>query len=450
MMAGLERDTDIVTNNQAAATTNATTIETTIVSKATKVAVTEEQETVLDDATNVMLNQVAFASDAASLSAAIANGANTLIIVQDSGGQIDVSATNGQALQAHQTIQGGASTIQIRGARTGTVVPFTAPGARPTLFSNANAAIVTLARHTHVAGLNITGPGAGGGNIGIFGQGQLGNIAATYNTISQTGGTGISVIHDVAGSGNLIINHNTISQPGADAIFVNFAATGSRNLTIQNNSISQPALDGIQFVSSGQAVGFIDVVQNVVINAGADAMRLDFGGNTVNRINVAWNTFTNPASDLLELDLEGDSRTSGTISNNTANGTTFGEGVEIDQDQNSFANLVISNNSLQNSFADPLDIDLDDNSTGFYQVVDNLFSSPQPASIIDIDTNDNASLDAQVARNTTNVNFDFDEDGASTFRLENTIATNTFLGASSAVLDPLIEIVPAGTIFPFP
>ena len=55
-----------------------------------------------------------------------AAGQNSLIIA--TGGTL----TGNVAIRRHQTLQGGGSTIQIRGRNTGAVVPFTAP-ARPPL-----------------------------------------------------------------------------------------------------------------------------------------------------------------------------------------------------------------------------------------------------------------------------------------------------------------------------
>jgi len=52
--------------------------------------------------------------------------------------------------------------------------------------------------------------------------------------------------------------------------------------------------------------------------------------------------------------------------------------------------------------------------------------------------------------NSSSNNLDFDEDEASTFRLEDTLDTNTLTGGAALVIDPLIEIVPAESFFPTP
>ncbi|MCR9136758.1 MAG: right-handed parallel beta-helix repeat-containing protein [Alphaproteobacteria bacterium] len=139
MLDGLERDTDIVTGQSG-------------------------RENVIDDATDVALNQVAYANDLASLQSAIGQGANTHILVEDGGSPIDVTSSQGLLLRSSQTIQGGGSTIMLRGANSGTVSGFTAPGSRPTLAAAGGVRSVLKvpdgSSGIHVAGLRIDGSGA--------------------------------------------------------------------------------------------------------------------------------------------------------------------------------------------------------------------------------------------------------------------------------------------------
>ena len=114
MMDGLERDTDIVTTQS-------------------------NQEGVSDALTNVDFDRVAFVQSGGSITGtSAAAGGNSLIIVK--GGQI----TGPQVLSKNQTLQGGASTIAVRGQRSGTVVGFTAPGSRPEIFATSAADVINL------------------------------------------------------------------------------------------------------------------------------------------------------------------------------------------------------------------------------------------------------------------------------------------------------------------
>src|SRR5690606_2401462 len=69
------------------------------------------------------------------------------------------------ALQGRQTLQGGGSTIQVRGVTSGIVVDFTAPGTRPHFFNAANSVLLSLnGSNTRVTSVDIEN----GGNDASF------------------------------------------------------------------------------------------------------------------------------------------------------------------------------------------------------------------------------------------------------------------------------------------
>lgn len=417
MTEGLERDTDIITGPS-------------------------EAESVVDAATGAPLDSITVASGGALQTALDAAGERSLVIAQG-------NFTSGGVLKSNQTLVSGGSTISVRGASSNSTTTYSAPGSAASITHTPNTAAITLATNSHVNGLSLQGAGAGGGNLGVSGSGDLGNVAVKGNVVTDFGGTGISVTN-LSGNGTIQISNNNVQRAGADGI--RFGTSGSAIVTaeIHSNNVEDAALDGMQVTTFNDSQLDLSIVGNTSLRAGADAMRFDLQNSSITNLYFNSNTLSGAASDGLEFDAENSSRLVATLSNNAISDTTFGEGIEIDQDQDSRIEMIISGNTISNSFADPLDIDLDDDSTGLYQVINNQFSSAQPASIIDIDTNDNGALDLQVYGNTSNVNFDFDEDGASVFRLEDTLSTNTLTGGAALVIDPLIEIVPAGTFYTLP
>ena len=417
MTEGLERDTDIVTARSA-------------------------REPVVDSATGTPLDSVTIVNGGTLQTALDAAGEQSLIVVQGDFG-------TGATLQSGQTLLSGGSSIEVRGISTQASATYTAPGDPARVTHTPNSAALVLASNTHVRGLTLQGAGAGGGNVGISGTGDLSNVVLDGNVVDDFGGTGISLTN-VTGSGALRIANNAVRRAGADGIRFGVAGSANISASIDSNTVENAALDGIQVTAFNSGRLDLSMTGNVVRTAGADNVRFDLQNDSMTNLLFDNNTLSSAASDGIEFDIENNASLVATISNNTLGPTTFGEGIEIDQDQSSQARVQIVGNSIINSFADPLDIDLDNNSSGQYQVVRNQFNSPQPASIIDIDTNDNATLDVQAFGNSSTVNFDFDEDGASAFQLEDTLTSNTLTGGAALVIDLLIGIVPAGSFFAVP
>lgn len=225
MIEGLERDTDIIT-------------------------VRSKEENVIDEATDMALNDVSFAKNANQFANAVDAGGNRLIILQRNGAQIDVSGTDGQQLRKRQTVQGGASTILVRGARSGVVKPFTAPGKRPTLFSddaNLETGVISMASNTHLVGVNIRGAGDENtpvdGNNGIVAAGDS-NVVIEQIDIRQMGNYGMLLLD---GNSNVRIYHTDISNTAQDGF--DLFGIGNSDITLKHITVSDTAVGarGIDF-----------------------------------------------------------------------------------------------------------------------------------------------------------------------------------------------------------
>jgi inverse autotransporter-like protein with beta domain len=388
MVERLERDTDIVTGQS-------------------------KGETVIDAITEVQLNKIVTASSGSNLQDAINEGGNNSLVIANG------THNGGVTLAEKQTLVGGQHQLTVKGIKSGVSKTFTVSGGAVNMTHTPNSAAITVASNTHVAGMNITGDaGTGAANNGIFGNAQLSNVAITGNTFTNMGNNGIHLMLTGNSSGRFQIENNTESSSNDNGIQIETFNNADVEISVFNNSLNNIDIgNGIQF---------------------------DFNDNSNIKLTATGNQITSPRSDGFEFDIEEQTVVKATITNNVVSNTTLGEGLEIDQDETTNVEMIIQNNKFTNTFSDPIDIDLDNDSTGKYRIVGNSFNSSQLASIIDIDSNHNAVLDVQMLNNISNVNFIFDEAGTSTFRLENTINTNTF---PSSTIDANIEIVPAGTFY---
>ncbi len=315
MTDGLERDTDIVTNEQTDITT--------------------ATEGAIDDATDVALNSVSFATNANQLGDAVNAGGNRLIIVQRNGAQIDLSGTDGQILQDNQTVQGGGSTILIRGKNSGQVVPFTAPGNTPTLFSNdtnPDTGVFNVANNTHIAGLNIVGdPGVGADNHGIRGRDNLTNIVIENNTITDTGEDAVFFDDD---NSNVRIIDNTLTDIGGDG--VHFQQQNA-NITIARNIMTNLGSNGA-FLQDRDNVNVV-ISDNVLTNTQVGVFLGSNNGNT--NVTISNNTIVDTRDDAIFIN---DNNTNLTISGNTINGTA-NVGIIISAGN---TNVLLADNTLTN------------------------------------------------------------------------------------------------------
>ena len=195
------------------------------------------KEAVEDALTEVDFDQVAYVEDGGSITDTSTNsGDNTLILVNG-------TVSGAQELQGNQTLQGGGSTIAVRGLTSGTVADFMAPGDTPTLDTPGDASNLTfLGSNAHVAGLSILGAGRDSGlldNVGILGGSDKSNIVIEQVQVADVGSTGI-IFRD--NNSEVTIIGVEIGPAGAGILF----SSGNSNLTIAD-AIIDDVVNGIFF-----------------------------------------------------------------------------------------------------------------------------------------------------------------------------------------------------------
>lgn len=213
MMDGLERDVDVV-------------------------VVQSEAEPVEDALTNVDFDRVAYVGTGGSVNTTSTTaGANSLIITE--GGTL----SGGHSLQDSQTLQSGASTIQVRGLYSGTVANFTAPFSHTTLInsSGTNENIVTLVSNTHINGFTITQSGTGSSfyHDAVVARDGFENFAITNNTISTEGDEANAIGIDDENDTVWVLGNN-LTTNGYGAQGVEFGDENS-NVSILGNTITTRA-----------------------------------------------------------------------------------------------------------------------------------------------------------------------------------------------------------------
>ena len=247
MTERIERDVDIVTT----------------VSKA---------ESVFDTLTGVAFDRAAVVQGGGDLQGALdANGANSLIV-------LDGGTTNGSAaVGPGQTLQGGASTIQVTGQRTGTTAGFTAPGSKPSIVQTLNQAVVTVDSNTHLAGLGIRGGGIGAGfaNDGIVPTANgVSNVAITDTSIRDMGDSGIDFDND---HNKILISRTSVDGATTGIGF----GLNNRDIALQTVNVSNVFFYGIAFAGGNSDLTLRDVTTN---NTGLEGL---FFGNDNNGIALA-------------------------------------------------------------------------------------------------------------------------------------------------------------------
>ena len=308
MLDGVERDTDIVTARSKA-------------------------EFVADALTGTNFDRVAYASGTSVVTdTSNAAGDNSLIILN---GEVQ----GAQSLQGNQTLQGGGSTIQVRGRKSGLVVPFTAPGDAGRLTSpvGVNDNLTLQGSNTHVAGITIVGNGGVAGtmfgeflsNDGVDILDRNKNIFLTDLNISQTF-SAIRIVGDgnqVAVNGGLLWSNelgvvvsgdnNLLSMSGVTLDDIGPAGvvlSGDNNELIVSNST---------FGAGGRAIYFF-----VAANAKLHASGTDFYGP----IGVSLFQFDN-STVTLQVGSSGNTNASGAItcqtffSNSVSGEITFADGT---------------------------------------------------------------------------------------------------------------------------
>lgn len=306
MSEGLERDTDVVTGT-------ATTSSSRIVSTAT--------EAVEDAKTGVRFDRVATADAGTDIAtASTAAGANSLIIATGNIG-------GPQSIAADQTLQGGGSTIQVRGATSGIVVDFTAPGLRPILTNSNDEPIVMVSgSNTHISGVDIVGSGTPQlGNHGIYVRNAINvhiddaNIDNVASGIYLTRYTSAAISNSLITSRLLGIygvaeNTFTVSNTNIDA--------GGTGIRVGDRSVATISDTEVRSEANGLDVDYSSTahVSRIVIDGGNFGIFL-FGANTTLNLNdsVLKGTF-----DSTGVRANGTNITFSGTGNTVEAGTTYG------------------------------------------------------------------------------------------------------------------------------
>ncbi len=167
MVAGLERDTDIVFGQS-------------------------EKEGVEDFYTEVPFDRVAYIDGAGSVTATSTAAGNDSLLIQNG------NVTGPQTLQGRQTLQGGGSTIPVRGQKSGAIASFTAPGTSGRLEgASGEHTLALMGSRAHIAGLTFQG-----GMDGINSELNAFSGAFTQLSISDIDRNGIYLGRPADGSGN--------------------------------------------------------------------------------------------------------------------------------------------------------------------------------------------------------------------------------------------------------
>ena len=252
MSEGLERDTDIVTNSKATSTTSGVSV------------LTEDAE---DAETGVRFDRVVTIDATSNLStASSAAGANSLIIADGSAGNFAGNHT----IQGDQTLMGGGSTIQLRGATSGVVVDFTATGSRANLTSSLGNTVTIGGNNVHLANIDVSSS-AFLSSANVVYMASQSNAVITRLNISG-GDDGFAM----TGSGaSARVQDTTISDAWDDAIQI----TGNnQSLSIRNSELRDSGY-GVYLMATNSTLDFDNIR---IANISRVALLLSTGiGNTL-------------------------------------------------------------------------------------------------------------------------------------------------------------------------
>ncbi|MCG8561162.1 MAG: right-handed parallel beta-helix repeat-containing protein, partial [Hyphomicrobiales bacterium] len=287
-----------------------------------------DAEGVSDDLTGTRFESVTVVDNAGDLQQRIDDaGGDSLIVVKGDTHQGPI------LLGPDQTLQGGGSTIRVRGVESGVVADFTAPGSRPFIELAQDQAILTVDRNTHVAGVGIRGGlGTGENNNGIASLVDgISNIAITDTTITDVGGDGILFGND---HNKILISRTTISDTEGEGIQFD---NNNSNIRIAHTSTTNTGREGIDLDENNNDVTIENVV---VVNTPADEDGIDFNSNNTNII-IRNATINNVGADAIEFN----NNNRNILVQNVTVDTTRNEGIEFD---NNNSNIRIVDNVLTN------------------------------------------------------------------------------------------------------
>lgn len=283
-------------------------------------------EAVADALTGAKFDKVAFAVGGGSITTTATNaGGNTLIIAHS-------GTFNGdETLQANQTLQGGGSTIAVRGQKSGAVGSFTAPGSRPTIAIAGGGDNLTFGGgNAHVAGMELVGdPGALGNQRLVFAD-NVQNVHVTDSLLRDAGTQGVIFINGATGTMSGVTIENTFNT--------GIVVTTGSSLALRNSSVVDVAngagisvFDGSTLIadnifvadvsSFGIAVGesVATITNAVVLDTGSHGLGIVGSGSVVAMSNSLFGPTI--GGDGINIGAAGNTLSG---SGNTAEGATFG------------------------------------------------------------------------------------------------------------------------------
>ncbi|EKS27816.1 inverse autotransporter beta domain-containing protein [Afipia felis] len=174
--------------------------------------------------------QVSATTQAALQGQLDAHGAGSVVILN--GAPTAITATT--TVQAGQTLLGGGTTLALRGATTGAVVNFLAPGAAGNLTGAVSGnAVVTLGAGSVVGGLTVGNTSTSDASHAIWAISAPGAVAFG-NTIATKGSSAFGVWF--SNSANSTVSGNKIATEGSSAFGV-YYFSDSANGTASGNTI---------------------------------------------------------------------------------------------------------------------------------------------------------------------------------------------------------------------
>lgn len=296
-----------------------------------------------------------------------AAGPGALVVIQGDAGIVEGGAT----LAAGQTVLGGGSNLVVQGVNSGARATYSAPGSRPTVDNDVDAAVLEIADDTYVAGLDITGAGSGtffASNDGILAP-AVTNAFVLDNNISGFGHDGIRFEGAAGGpQGNVTIQNNVVTDIGEDGIQI---IDGYDGVTITGNSVSGTANGLGNGIIVGEDNDNVVISDNTIDAIDDDGIRV---GPSSLAVAVRNNTITNIGDNGINIF---SSNTSVTVDGNTIE-TVGVDGIHVGDDN---ATLIITNNVITLAGDDGIRIGSDNGAVGGVQVGTNSITDVTSAAL---------------------------------------------------------------------
>lgn len=224
--------------------------------------------------------------------AALAAGANSLVLLDGSAGPV---AASGIVLDGDRTLAGGGSQLALRGVSSGIAVTYTVPGAAPTLLGGGGCGCEDLlllhGGNTHVTGISFDGNSSMGYSGIVIGNDQR-NIHLTNLSLSDLSGGGIDMqignevfidnVHmsHIGFAGIMTYADNDITMRNStmdDIMMAGIYLDTNNRIHMQNVEISNVVLTGALLLNSGNEA----LIENAVFSGTGDAALLAVDGNEV-------------------------------------------------------------------------------------------------------------------------------------------------------------------------